>query len=694
MIVEEKGRARSYRTEEEEAKALQKELDSLSESEREALLAMLSELEDENEDGDRLLDLVSEAEYKHEIVDIETFVKDEYYLGNTCDTLYDKHVEDLKELFGGGYQEAIWTGAIGFGKTFAASVGVCRVLYEISCLNNPHKSFGLAPGSNISVVNLSVNETLAMKVAFENVATKLKASPYFQEHFPFKPTKKEFQFPNGVWLAARATTDTSVLGLNVISALLDETNFMHKGKETDARFGPIDHAETLYTGIKRRMKSRFERRGKLPGMLFLVSSKKTRDDFTSRRIMESRTDPTVFVRDYALWDVKPEDHYNSKKFFVLCGNEQIHSKIIEKEEEERFKKDEDKLPDGVTLVEVPEDFRLDFEQDLEGSIRDIAGISTVAISPFIQRREKLVAWEGHPGHPFSVEAWDPSKPGTFLWERMVQMTKEKDFGGYEHERLRPIVNPAVPRHIHIDPAYRKDRVGFCMAHIADWVDVRRRTEDGDVYQERAPIYHVDVVLQIIPPVGDEIILGDIRRLVYQLADHGYIITGVTMDTWQSVDALQQLKAKGFNAEHLSVDTQMDPYNCLKDAFYEDRVRVYEYPVLFKELQQLEKDEKKNKVDHPPRGAKDVSDALAGCLFRLKEKNARQPLPIMKGLSYSPDAWMDEQIQHSMALNEGGERDGRYFPKLATPQSMANGMMPPFLGGGSGGSSDDGGWSPL
>ena len=694
MIITTNGRARSERTSEESDAQLQREIDALLPDEREALMLMLEEVEHGvPEGGQSLLQLVNMAEYKHEPVDMRTFCKDEYFLGNTCDALYEAHVEDLIELFSGGYQEAIWTGAIGYGKTFVASVGVCRILYEISCLIDPHKSYGLAPGSNISIVNLSVNETLAMKVAFENVATKLKASPYFQENFPFKETKKEFRFPNGVWLAARATTDTSVLGLNVIAGMLDETNFMRKGKQVaDKRFAPVDSAETIYNGIKRRMKSRFERRGRLPGMIFLVSSKKTRDDFTARRIQESINDPTVFVRDYALWDVKPEDYYSTKRFFVLCGNEQIPSRILDADEEEKVDDLKVELPDGVSLVDVPVDFKLDFERDLEGSIRDIAGISTVAISPFIQRREKLI-FNPKRKHPFSVMVYDPSKPGTFMWERMVQMTQTRDWSGALESRERPIINPGISRHIHIDPAYRKDCVGFCMAHISGWTDVQRRAEDGTVFQERAPKYFVDLILQIIPPIGDEIILGDLRRLVYELSQHGYTITRVTMDTWQSVDAIQQLTRKGYRAEHLSVDTRMEPYDNLKTAFYEDRLDVYDYPVLFRELQQLEKDEAKNKVDHPAKGSKDVSDALAGTLHTLKEHMSTQPLPMLQGLSYSPDEWMEEQLEHSLAHEHRGD-EGRFFPQAATPGRLPQGMLPPILGGGqSGGDGWDGGWNP-
>jgi hypothetical protein len=677
----------------------------------EALELVLQEMQQQQaspapgKSGSMILDMMNEAEYTTQPVDIETFVKDEYFLGNTCSGLYPRLMADLRELFGGGYQEAIYTGSIGWGKTFAASIGVCRILYELSCMKDPQRSFGLAPGSNISIVCLSVNEGLAMKVAFENVATKIKASPYFQQHFPFKETRKEFRFPNNVWLAARATTDTSALGLNVIGSLLDETNFFSSGKKPDPRMGALDHAEVLYTGLKRRMRSRFERRGRLPGMMFLVSSKKTREDFTARRIRASANDPTVFARDYSLWDVKPEEYYSSEKFYVVCGNENTPSKLLTDEEVPRFRAAQEAgtLPDGVTVIAVPEDFRQDFDSDLEGAIRDIAGISTVAIRPFIQRREKLVATPGL-FHPFSTEVWDPSKSGTFLWDRMVQKTQEKDFGGYTHELLRPIVNPQIPRHVHIDPSYRKDSTGVCVAHVCGWKDVLRRTDDGEVYQERAPIFHVDLILRVIPPVGDEIVLGDVRRLVYELSQHGYMITYVTLDTWQSVDSLQQFKQKGYRAEHLSVDTKQDPYEHLKTAFYEDRVKVYAYASLFKELHQLERDETKKKIDHPPKGSKDVSDALAGCLYTLSQRTATQPLPIIKGLSYAPDVWMEEHLHASAAQQHGAAPDGLFFPHQPGSARMPEGAALPFLGGGRGyglgvGADSDwgdngGGWKPL
>lgn len=681
MIIEKDGRAWSERTPEETAKTLKKDLASLTPAERETLELLLKELETPTPatGGKKLIQLLGDSEYQRTPVDMRTFCLDPYYLGNTCDNIYPKLLDDLSELFSGDYHEAILSGSIGWGKTFFASIGICRILYELSCMVSPHDSFGLGRDTNISIVNLSVSEALAVKVVFENVATKIKASPYFKEHFPFEATKKELRFPNNVWVAARATSDTSALGLNIISALMDETNFMPQPQQRRAagmRWEHTSRADTLYAAIQRRMKSRFQRQGRLPGILFIVSSKRTSHDFTAQRIRESKHDPTVFVRDYPLWGVKPDAYYAAKKFWVLCGNETVPSKIVTTEEVAELRT---KLPEGTVMIEVPEDFRADFERDLEGSMRDLAGVATVAISPYIQRRDKIEeAIDISRIHPFSKLVHDPSKPGQFLWEHLVKEGTARNPGGASFKRLRPLLDPNAVRHVHIDPSLSGDATGFCMAHIGGWKDVVRRAESGHEYMEHAPIYVVDFVLRIVPPVGDEIVLGDVRQLVYDLTAHGFLITNVTLDSFQSADALQQLGKKGYNAERLSVDAHIEPYDNLKTALYEGRVRYYNYPPLIDELRTLEHIREKNKVDHPSHGSKDVADAVAGCLYTLSLKQVAQPLPFLRGSGgLAGEVWMDEQRQSAMAGNEGAANN--------------RAVLPAFLVG-SGGDEGDG-WFP-
>lgn len=544
--------------------------------------------------------------------------------------------------------------SIGWGKTYFASIGVARVLYEISCMRDPHASFGLAKNSDISIVCLSVNEALATKVAFENIATKIKESPYFQDNFPCESTKKELRFPNSIWLAPRSSTDTNVLGLNAIAGLMDETNFMPKTryqKASHARWGHYDRAESLYSAIKRRMQSRFARRGKLPGIMFIVSSKKTTEDFTAKRIRDGRDDPTVFCRDYATWDVKPGAYFTNGKFWVLCGNEVVLSRIVPEPEVEDAKAN---LPDGAVMIEVPEDMRGDFERDLEGAIRDQAGIATPAVSPFIQRREKIMSSiDKNRTHPFSVQEYTPGKPGQFMWDKMVRMRKERGIDGIESHRLRPIVSPTAPRHVHIDPSLSGDATGFCLAHIAGWKDVARRSDDGRQFIERAPVYYVDMVLRVVPPNGGEIQLGDVRRLIYELSQHGYMITFVSMDSFQSADSLQQLSQKGYTVGRVSVDTTLDPYENVKTALYEDRINYYEYPKLQQELRQLEKDLVRMKVDHPQGGSKDLADAMCGCIYSLSQRiTMSEPLPMMGPVTDSPAVWNDEAQSAGSARYEG------------------------------------------
>lgn len=560
--------------------------------------------------------------------------------------------------------------------TYFASIGLCWVLYQISCLRDPHASYGIEADTNIALVAFSVNAELAQKVAFENIVQKIKASPYFQQNFPFEPTKKEFRFPGNVWIAPRATTDTSALGLNIISAFLDETDFMASKKTV---LGEQSKADTIYAQVQRRMKSRFERQGKLPGMLFVVSSKKTNEDFTQKRIKDSLHDPSIFVRDYATWDVKPEDYFHAKRFWVLCGNADIGSKILTDEEYEKYKNN---VPEGAVLVDVPEDFRADFERDLEGAIRDMAGIATVAIRPYIQRREKIreaIESSPHLSHPFSTEVYDLSRGGTFVWSRMVSPRRERAPGRVEFERLRPLINPTAPRHIHIDIGLRKDGLGFAMSHVSGWKDVVRRSDEGREFLEKAPVYTVDCVLRVVPPVGGEILLSEVRHLVYDIIDHGYLVTSISFDSYQSVDSIQMFQQRGLNAQTVSVDTDPLPYDTLKMALYENRIHMYDYPTLTHELRMLQEDfsGRKRKIDHPRNGSKDVSDALAGTIFTLSQQKIVQPLPILRGTSYVQNTWMEEQRQSAMA----GNRSAGDQP-----------LMPFYVGGITGGGWNDP-WNP-
>ena len=101
--------------------------------------------------------------------------------------------------------------------------------------------------------------------------------------------------------------------------------------------------------------------------MLVVSSKQTKDDFTAKRIRQSQNEPTVFVRDYAVWHVK-EGVFSENKFAVLVGNDQIPSKILDPEEVGIIRS---KLKDGMLIPQFPFPERKSSAQVLAKSLMEV-----------------------------------------------------------------------------------------------------------------------------------------------------------------------------------------------------------------------------------------------------------------------------------------------------------------------------------
>jgi len=137
---------------------------------------------------------------------------------------------------------------------------------------------------------------------------------------------------------------------------------------------------------------------------------------------------------------------------------------------------------------------------------------------------------------------------------------------------------------------------------------------------------------------------------------------VTYDSWNSVEALQELNSKGFRAEELSVDRNIAPYQYLKDCFFDSRISLYHYEHLIGELSRLEK--KADKVDHPANGSKDVSDALAGAVWgcylnssRLSDAEQEARLPRSSG---HQNPFRDEKAERMRQTRQSVEEELRQF----------------------------------
>lgn len=656
MLVDQGGRFNSVRTTDEYLDLARKDIESLSQEEMEALKLILDDLSQFGVSP--LLSKASMDLYRTPPVSMERFLSDPYFCGNIGKSLYDPIRADLIEAFSGRYQEALLSGSIGAGKSSWATFAMIRMLYEASCLKNPQEAYGIGRADKIAFPCVAVTEDVAQEVLVNSIRAKIEQIPYFQKEFaPIKQTESSgILFPNHLWIPPGASTERRTLGLNAFGCIIDEGNFFQKRTSSD---GVVkDVAESIYQSIKRRMESRFMMKGRLPGMIILISSKKNVNSFTERRIRDVASDPNVFVRERALYEAKPASNYSGEKFRVAIGTESNPSRVLDDAEPD---------PEGMKVIQVPIEFKETFERSTDEAIRDISGYATVAITPYISRRELIYqAIDERRSHPFSEYVWSHDVAGQFLWDRLCRPRKD---GGFE-----PLLNPAAPRFVGLDLSKSQDKTGVVVGHMGPYRPVQRIGRDEI---EMAPTFIVDFCISIQAATRGEIVQSEIRNLIYQLTAHGFFIKCISADKFQSVAILQTLRQQGYSTRTLSVDETTGPYDLLKLALYEKRLSYYRYEPLLKELRELQKNWRTGKVDHPdpsevPNASKDVSDALAQVCAQIYEHSARgfvdAPLTINTPVVMDDEHWiLDNAIPVSEPQKGGDDWRSRAEERLKSGQ---------------------------
>lgn len=528
--------------------------------------------------------------YKSPPVDIKTFICDPYYLNKEAE-IYPGVLEAAIELNNGSYVEAVLTGGIGSGKTTLALYTTAYQLYILSRMRNPHRVFGLDPSSEIMFIFQSITKVLAKGVDYQRFRNMIEGSRYFVEQFAFdKGLESKLVFPNRIEVVPVAGNETAAIGQNVMGGVIDELNYMAVIEKSRASVdkGTYDQAVLVYNSIARRRKSRFMENGKLPGILCLVSSKKYPGQFTDQKMEEAKSDPTIFVYDKRVWDIKPHDFAHQGWFYVFVGDLTRKPRILADQEVVPD-------PDRHLVVAVPKEFRVDFEKDVINALREIAGVSTLARHPFFLEVDK-VAKSFH-------------KEQRSVFEQTVV-----DFIDTKLTLVKSaIVSPELPRFVHIDLALSGDSAGLAIGTVSGF----KSLSDDPEQPTYMPTVRMDGVLEIRPPKNGEILFSKIRDIISILMKMGMNIRWVTFDQFQSNDSMQILRQWGLITGLQSMDTvPCRPYEFTKSAMYDGRLDLPAHPHLQKEILMVEKDTKTGKVDHVPGGSKDCADAMAGVVFGL------------------------------------------------------------------------------
>ena len=536
-------------------------------------------------------------------VSVREFVESPDYLGQAGE-IYPKVMDALIEMTSGRYQEAVLTGAIGTAKSTLAVYSMAWSLYQLSVLRNPHDEFGLDPTSEIVIVLQSINARTAKSVDFERLKALIDGSKYFRAQFPYdRRVESELRFPNRIIVRPVTGDVTGAIGQNVIGGIIDEVNHMAKvsrsARSVDG--GEFDQAVALYNSIVRRRKSRFMRRGHLPGLLCLVGSKRYPGQFTDQRVAAAQADSTIYVYDKRTWDVLPEDRFSGDWFNVFIGDCSRQPRILARDE--TFSESDQPL-----ILRVPVEYRDDFGRDIHEALREIGGVSTLAVHPFFSNREAVAACLGR--------------------RQSIVSRTQVDFS---HDRLAALPDrfehPDQPRWVHVDLALTGDAAGIACGYVPGFTQIARGST-----VETLPKVAIDFTLRVVPPNNGEISFERIRQLLYKMTELGLAIRWVSFDGFQSADSIQQLRIKGYQTGVVSVDRTTDAYDLLKSAIYDGRVLAPMDEHLMGELLALELDHERGKVDHPSlQGAsKDVADCLAAVvqgLSRRREIWARHGMPL-------------------------------------------------------------------
>lgn len=494
------------------------------------------------------------------------------------------------------YSEAMMTGAIGIGKTTFASIVLPYMCHWVLCMKDPQAFFTLLPGSRIAFMMMSTSESQAREVIFADVFARIDHSVWFKK-YPYDPSyKNQIRFTQkDIWIIPGDSAETTFEGYNILGGILDE---MDSHRVTPKK----DYALEGYNTISNRITSRFQDRG----LLILIGQMKKSVGFAATKYTEFSENSRAYTSRMTIWESFGWDKYlksdGTRDSFWFDKRRKV---IIPDLLASTLESDD--------YMEIPSLYRKPFTDDPDKALKDLAGIPPMVGNPFIGMVHKI---------DLAQDKWHarfgPSSP-------VLPVLHQGQFSP------NFVCTDGLKRAIHIDIAYSDDgdALGIAMGHVR---------ELKEIDDELRPVIVFDFLMRLRPMPGQELILGDIRQIVYDLKDnYRFRIKKATLDGFQSTDTIQQFNKKRIFTEYLSVDRSLLPYQDLRDAVYEERI---EFPrhmiqmkhgdtklvnIAYQELTTLIDNGKK--IDHPAGGSKDVSDAMAGvCATLMDDKQYRRGVP--------------------------------------------------------------------
>lgn len=590
---------------------IQQIFDTCRDDEKHYLIQILQELSETG--SSPTYDTLWLQDYVELPVDLDTFLCDDYYLGQTNRNgaaIYPYWKKSMHDIFDAGnqYVECVFTGATRIGKTSTAITCAAYMLYRMMCLRDPQAFFQKKEISQFSLLFFNLTLDLAKSVAFKEFNSTLAMSPWFLNHGQMSRSLKDpVYIPEGGKIVIEAGSDVShSLGKQIFCCVLDEVNFARSGvKDIQKAKARI---KEIYDSAVARVEGTFRQQGEVYGKIFAVSSKKTDSDFLEDHVSQQLAagNEHLISFDKPQWEVLPPDQFSPERFHIAVGDRHRKGFVIIDDSEEAL----DELRDqGYQILEVPIDMKTNFIADFDISLRDLAGISVPGALSFITQ-DIIDQCIGNRRNPFYQEMLEIGTKDTYTIE--------------EFFHLEFIDKPLfyAPMFIDVDLSLNDDKTGISGVALTGRKDIKG--DDGKVTS--LPSFTHVFSIDIKAPRGDKIPYSKITAFILWLRRQHFNIERISRDQYQSEYMGQLLEEQGFTVDKLSVDRKPDGYNSFRDVLMDQRIDLLDIQELQDELIKLQRDALSLVPDHPIGGAKDMSDSLARATWNAILHNSGISVP--------------------------------------------------------------------
>jgi hypothetical protein len=546
-----------------------------------------------------LLDELSSNVFEEKPADLETFLYDQRYL-NLKVTLseYQKQlilvstqifnedtlcewlgVEEGKKRFQQTYKEIIFVLGKGSGKDFCSEIALAYVVHQLLCLKEPAEYYGKDTGDAIDIINVAINADQANNVFFNGFKRIISKSPWFAGKF--KDKQRHFAFDKNINVYSGHSEAEAYEGYNTLFIVLDEiAGFDSEGAlKFDEDDNIISKAKTLYDMYSDSLTSRFPDHGKM----LMLSFPRYAKDFIMQAYNNAIESKEVVQRTHTFKiNEGLKDGVEGNEFTIAWDE------------------------DHIVKYKVPGTFCLKRPSWEVNPSRHIRNYMARFMADPIMALKKYACMP-----PESESAFFTSREKI---EHAFRASNGVGEDGRFSEDFQP--DPRKRYYIHVDLARLHDRCAVAMAHIDHW----EKRDIGGNMTEPAPYVKVDALRYWTPTSEKHVDFTEVREYILSLQQRGFPISLVTFDRWESADISKELRQYGLRVERLSVAKKH--YTDMAMVVHEERLSGPANKILVDELLQL-KIMKNDKIDHPTKGSKDLSDATCGAVFNAIEYTPRE-----------------------------------------------------------------------